>query len=228
MPELDAKLSKLFDSLNKGLYKTNKVMELYKPMNEIINSIAQDIRQLEDISEKEPLFNQMVEEEIRRRELIGLYKKMQTLIENLKEEIDNYEKEINQGNVFLENFRTYRTIVFENSKKSKDYLTKIIDSFSIEEFVLKFSVVGTIDLNNIAVHVGGRKVGIDIVVPASNIDLIFDEILKSQNMKFRLSSSEGIVIYFEKDNILHIEAPSKKIKLADSIAKEFDGKLLDE
>lgn len=228
MPEFDAKLSKLFDSLNKGLYKTNKVMELYKPMNEIINSIAQDIRQLEDISEKEPLFNQMVEEEIRRRELIGLYKKMQTLIENLKEEIDNYEKEINQGNVFLENFRTYRTIVFENSKKSKDYLTKIIDSFSIEEFVLKFSVVGTIDLNNIAVHVGGRKVGIDIVVPASNIDLIFDEILKSQNMKFRLSSSEGIVIYFEKDNILHIEAPSKKIKLADSIAKEFDGKLLDE
>lgn len=228
MPELDAKLSKLFDSLNKGLYKTNKVMELYKPMNEIINSIAQDIRQLEDISEKEPLFNQMVEEEIRRRELIGLYKKMQTLIENLKEEIDNYEKEINQGNAFLENFRTYRTIVFENSKKSKDYLTKIIDSFSIEEFILKFSVVGTIDLNNIAVHVGGRKVGIDIVVPASNIDLIFDEILKSQNMKFRLSSSEGIVIYFEKDNILHIEAPSKKIKLADSIAKEFDGKLLDE
>lgn len=228
MPELDAKLSKLFDSLNKGLYKTNKVMELYKPMNEIINSIAQDIRQLEDISEKEPLFNQMVEEEIRRRELIGLYKKMQTLIENLKEEIDNYEKEINQGNAFLENFRTYRTIVFENSKKSKDYLTKIIDSFSIEEFILKFSVVGTIDLNNIAAHVGGRKVGIDIVVPASNIDLIFDEILKSQNMKFRLSSSEGIVIYFEKDNILHIEAPSKKIKLADSIAKEFDGKLLDE
>ena len=228
MPELDAKLSKLFDSLNKGLYKTNKVMELYKPMNEIINSIAQDIRQLEDISEKEPLFNQMVEEEIRRRELIGLYKKMQTLIENLKDEIDNYEKEINQGNAFLENFRTYRTIVFENSKKSKDYLTKIIDSFSIEEFVLKFSVVGTIDLNNIAAHVGGRKVGIDIVVPASNIDLIFDEILKSQNMKFRLSSSEGIVIYFEKDNILHIEAPSKKIKLADSIAKEFDGKLLDE
>jgi len=228
MPELDAKLSKLFDSLNKGLYKTNKVMELYKPMNEIINSIAQDIRQLEDISEKEPLFNQMVEEEIRRRELIGLYKKMQTLIENLKDEIDNYEKEINQGNAFLENFRTYRTIVFENSKKSKDYLTKIIDSFSIEEFILKFSVVGTIDLNNIAAHVGGRKVGIDIVVPASNIDLIFDEILKSQNLKFRLSSSEGIVIYFEKDNILHIEAPSKKIKLADSIAKEFDGKLLDE
>ena len=146
----------------------------------------------------------------------------------LKDEIDNYEKEINQGNVFLENFRTYRTIVFENSKKSKDYLTKIIDSFNIEEFVLKFSVVGTIDLNNIATHVGGRKVGIDIVVPASNIDLIFDEILKSQNMKFRLSSSEGIVVYFEKDNILHIEAPSKKIKLADSIAKEFDGKLLDE
>lgn len=227
MPELDVKLAKLFDSLNKGLYKTNKVMELYKPMNEIIGSISQDIKLLEDLSEKEPLFNQLVEEEIKRRELITLYKKMQILIENLKSEVDNYEKEINQGAAFLEQFRTYRTIIFDNSKKSKDYLTKIVDSFNIEEFILKFSVVGTMDLSNIASHIGGRKVGIDIIVPASNMDLIFDEVLKSQNTKFRLSS-ENLVVYFEKDNILHIEAPSKKIKLADSIAKEFDGKLLDE
>ncbi len=227
MPEAEVKLSKLFESLNKGLYKTNKVMELYKPMNEIIGAVSQDIKQLEDLSEKEPLFNQMFEEEIKRRELITLYKKMQILIGNLKDEIDNYEKDINLGNVFLEKFRTYRTIVFENSKKSKEYLRKIIDSFNIEEFNLKFSVVGTIDLNNIATHIGGKKVGIDVIFPASNIDLIFDEVLKSQNLKFRLSS-EGIVIYFEKDNILHLEAPSKKIKLADSIAKEFDGKLLDE
>lgn len=227
MPEAEVKLSKLFESLNKGLYKTNKVMELYKPMNEIIGAVSQDIKQLEDLSEKEPLFNQMFEEEIKRRELITLYKKMQILIGNLKDEIDNYEKDINLGNVFLEKFRTYRTIVFENSKKSKEYLRKIIDSFNIEEFNLKFSVVGTIDLNNIATHIGGKKVGIDVIFPASNIDLIFDEVLKSQNLKFRLAS-EGIVIYFEKDNILHLEAPSKKIKLADSIAKEFDGKLLDE
>jgi len=227
MPEAEVKLSKLFESLNKGLYKTNKVMELYKPMNEVIEAVSQDIKQLEDLSEKEPLFNQMFEEEIKRRELITLYKKMQILINNLKDEMDNYQRDINLGNVFLEKFRTYRTIVFENSKKSKEYLKKIIDSFNIEEFNLKFSVVGTIDLNNIATHIGGRKVGIDVIFPASNIDLIFDEVLKSQNLKFRLSS-ENFIIYFEKDNILHLEAPSKKIKLADSIAKEFDGKLLDE
>ena len=227
MPEAEVKLSKLFESLNKGLYKTNKVMELYKPMNEVIEAVSQDIKQLEDLSEKEPLFNQMFEEEIKRRELITLYKKMQILINNLKDEMDNYQRDINLGNVFLEKFRTYRTIVFENSKKSKEYLRKIIDSFNIEEFNLKFSVVGTIDLNNIATHIGGRKVGIDVIFPASNIDLIFDEVLKSQNLKFRLSS-ENFIIYFEKDNILHLEAPSKKIKLADSIAKEFDGKLLDE
>jgi hypothetical protein len=227
MPEAEVKLSKLFESLNKGLYKTNKVMELYKPMNEVIEAVSQDIKQLEDLSEKEPLFNQMFEEEIKRRELITLYKKMQILINNLKDEMDNYQRDINLGNVFLEKFRTYRTIVFENSKKSKEYLRKIIDSFNIEEFNLKFSVVGTIDLNNIATHIGGRKVGIDVIFPASNIDLIFDEVLKSQNLKFRLSS-ENFIIYFEKDNILHLEAPSKKIKLADSIAKEFDGKLIDE
>ncbi len=227
MPEIDSRLSKLFDSLNKGLYKTNKVLELYKPINEILDSISKDIRLLEDLSEKEPLFNPIVEEEVKKRELVGLYKKMLALIENLKDEIDSYEKILHEGNDFLETFRSYRTVVFENSKKSREYLKKIVDSFNLEEFVLKFSVVGTIDLTNIATLVGGRKAGIDIIVPASNIDLIFDEILKSQNLKFRLAC-EGFVIYFEKDNVLHIEATSQKIKLADSIAKEFDGKLLDE
>jgi hypothetical protein len=226
MPE-DPKLSKLFDSLNKNLYKTNKLVELYKPMQEVIASIAQDIKDLQDISEKEPLLNSTIEEEIKKRELITLYKKMRVLIENLNTEISDYDKKIAAGDVFLENFRCYRTISFEGPKKSREFLEKLVDSFEIQEFVLKFNVVGTIDLNNIAEHIQGRKVGIDIIVPATNIQLIYDEILKAQTLKFRLSC-ESLVIYFEKDTVLHIEGPSKKIKIADTIAKDFDGKLINE
>jgi hypothetical protein len=226
MPE-DPKLTKLFDSLNKSLYKTNKLVELYKPMQEIIASLASDIKDLQDISEKEPLLNSTIEEEIKKRELISLYKKMLVLTENLSTEISTYEKNIAAGDVFLENFRCYRTTIFENSKKSREFLEKLVESFEISEFVLKFNVVGTIDLNNIAEHIQGRKVGIDIIVPATNINLIYDEILKAQTTKFRLAS-ESLVIYFEKDTILHIEAPSKKIKIADTIAKDFGGKLINE
>jgi hypothetical protein len=226
MPE-DPKLSKLFDSLNKNLYKTNKLVELYKPMQEVIASIAQDIKDLQDISEKEPLLNSTIEEEIKKRDLISLYKKMNLLIENLNTEISDYDKKIAAGDVFLENFRCYRTISFEGPKKSREFLEKLVDSFEIQEFVLKFNVVGTIDLNNIAEHIQGRKVGIDIIVPATNIQLIYDEILKAQTLKFRLSC-ESLVIYFEKDTVLHIEGPSKKIKIADTIAKDFDGKLINE
>lgn len=226
MPE-DPKLSKLFDSLNKNLYKTNKLVELYKPMQEVIASIAQDIKDLQDISEKEPLLNSTIEEEIKKRDLISLYKKMNLLIENLQTEVSDYEKKIATGDVFLENFRCYRTISFEGPKKSREFLEKLVDSFEIQEFVLKFNVVGTIDLNNIAEHIQGRKVGIDIIVPATNIQLIYDEILKAQTLKFRLSC-ESLVIYFEKDTVLHIEGPSKKIKIADTIAKDFDGKLINE
>jgi len=226
MPE-DPKLTKLFDSLNKNVYKTNKLVELYKPMQEIMTSLTEDIKSLQDISEREPLLNSTIEEEIKKRDLISLYKKMQTLAENLKSEVDSFEKDIVTGSVFLEKFRCYRTIAFENTKKSREFLEKIVESFNIEEFVLKFNVVGTIDLGNIAEHVNGRKVGIDIIVPATNINLIYDEILKAQTVKFRLSS-ESIVVYFEKDNVLHLEAPSKKIKLADVVAKEFGGKLIDE
>ncbi len=226
MPE-DIKLTKLFDSLNKSLYKINKLVELYKPMQEIMLSLTQDIKDLQDISEKEPLLNATIEEEIKKRELISLYKKMVTLSKNLREEINGFEKSIATGDIFLENFRCYRTMSFDGAKKSKEFLKKMIESFNIGEFILKFNVVGTIDLNNIAEHVNGRKVGIDIIVPASSIDLIYDEILKAQTVKFRLSS-ESLVIYFEKDSILYIEGPSKKIKIADVVAKEFGGKLLDE
>jgi len=226
MPD-DPKLTKLFDSLNKNLYKTNKLVELYKPMEEILSSLAQDIKDLQDISEKEPLLNSTIEEEIKKRELISLYKKMLTLSENLNTEINEYEKKIAAGDIFLENFRCYRRMIFENSKKSKEFLEKLVESFEISEFVLKFNVVGTIDLNNIAEHIQGRKVGIDIIVPATNINLIFDEVLKAQTIKFRIAS-ENIVIYFEKDTILQIEAPSKKIKIADATAKEFGGKLVNE
>lgn len=226
MPE-DPKLTKLFDSLNKNLYKTNKLIELYKPMQEIISSLACDIKDLQDISEKEPLLNSTIEEEIKKRELISLYKKMLVLTENLNIEISDYEQKIAAGDVFLENFRCYRTLIFENTKKSREFLEKIVESFEISEFVLKFNVVGTIDLNNIAEHIQGRKVGIDIIVSATKINLIFDEILKAQTTKFRLSS-ESLVIYFEKDTVLHIEGPSKKIKIADTIAKDFGGKLINE
>lgn len=228
MPELDSKLFKLFESLNKTLYKTNKILELYKPINEIVDSLTQEMKLLQDTSEKEPLFNQKIEEEIKKREMINLYKKMLIVVENLKTEIDVYTKEIKQGDDFLENFRTYRTLIFENAKKSKECLTKIADSFNIEEFILKFSVVGTVDLNVIATHVDGRKIGSDIIVSVKNIDLIFDEVLKSQNIKFRLASSEGVIIYFEKDNVLHIDAPSKKIKLIDSISRDFGATLINE
>jgi hypothetical protein len=226
MPE-DPKLTKLFDSLNKNLYKTNKIVELYKPMQEIIVSIAQDIKDLQDISEKEPLLNSTIEEEIKKRELITLYKKMRVLTKNLSTEISDYEQKIAIGDVFLENFRCYRTISFEGPKKSREFLEKIVDSFEIQEFVLKFNVVGTVDLNNIAEHIQGRKVGIDVIVPATNIQLIYDEILKAQTLKFRLSS-ESLVIYFEKDTVLHIEGPSKKIKIVETIAKDFDAKLINE
>lgn len=226
MPE-DPKLTKLFDSLNKNLYRTNKILELYKPVQEVISSLAQDIKELQDISEKEPLLNSTIEEEIKKRELISLYKKMLIVIENVNAEINDYEKKIAAGDAFLENFRCYRLMIFENPKKTKEFIEKLIDSFEISEFVLKFNVVGTIDLNNIAEHVQGRRVGIDIIVSASNINLIFDEVLKAQNTKFRLVS-ESIVIYFEKDTILQLEAPSKKIKIADTIAKDFGAKLVDD
>lgn len=226
MPE-DPKLTKLFDSLNKNLYRTNKILELYKPVQEVISSLAQDIKNLQDISEKEPLLNSTIEEEIKKRELISLYKKMLIVIENVNAEINDFEKKIAAGDAFLENFRCYRLMIFENPKKTKEFIEKLIDSFEISEFVLKFNVVGTIDLNNIAEHVQGRRVGIDIIVSASNINLIFEEVLKAQTTKFRLVS-ESIVIYFEKDNVLQLEAPSKKIKIADTIAKDFGAKLVDD
>ncbi len=227
MPELDAKLSKVFDSFNKNLYKTNKITETYIPLVEIFENISKDLEVINNIHEKEPLLDVYLEEEIKKRDLIPLYKKMHVLIQQIKQDIDTFEKELQHGNQLLETFRSHRKIIFENAKKSKEFINKIIDSFNISEFVLKFNVVGTIDLNTIATHIEGRKVGTDIIVPSANLDLIYEEVLKSNNLKFRLVS-ESVVIYFEKDNVLVIDGTSKKVKICDSAAADFGGKLLEE
>jgi len=57
--------------------------------------------------------------------------------------------------------------------------------------------------------------------------LIFDELLKSKTVKFRLVC-DSITIYFEKDTVLYIEGQSKKIKLCDIEANNFNAKLLED
>ncbi|MDD3975559.1 MAG: hypothetical protein PHN22_00125 [Candidatus ainarchaeum sp.] len=226
MADIDTKLKKSFESLNKNLYRTNKVVELYTPLYEIINNISKDLKDISEIKNKNSHLEKDIEKEIKKRELISLFKKMHTTVCEIKEDIDVFYKDMCDGNKFLEEYRSYRTYVFADTLKTKDFIKKIIDSFNIEEFILKFNVVGTVDLLEISEKIKGRKMGIDIVMPSKNIDLVFEEILKSKATKFRLIS-ENIVIYFEKDTILYIEGLSKKIKLCDIDAQSFNAKIID-
>jgi len=227
MNDINSKLKKTFESLNKSLYRTTKALELYNPLAEIFTDVSKNFREIELINTKNAHLNKEIELEIKKRELISLYKKMNSIVSNIKSDMDIFYKEMNDGNVFLEKFRTYRRYVFVDTKKSEDFLKKIIDSFNIEEFILKFNVVGTIDINEISSKVKGKKIGTDIVVLAENLNLIYEEILKSKVIKFRLLT-DSIIIYFEKDNVLYIEGPSKKIKLCDIDAQNFDAKILDD
>jgi|GEM_PF-953389 len=228
MPEANAnsEVKKIFDSVNKNLYRTNKVQELYKPLAEILRGLSDDIKRINDLQERNSHLEQNIEDEIKKRELISLYKKMDAAFVNIKEEMDYFYKEIKTGDKLFEKYRAYRTYIFETADKSYEFMQKLITSFGIEEFVLKFNVVGTIDLNDISQRINGRKTGIDIIIPSSNLKLVYDEILKSKGGKFRLIT-DTINIYFEKDNVLYIEAPSTKIKICDADAQTYGAKLLD-
>ena len=195
MAEVDNKLKKAFESLNKNLYRTNKVVELYTPLYEIINTISKDLKDISEIKKKNAHLEKDIEKEIKKRELISLFKKMQLAVSEIKEDIDIFYKEMCDGNKFLEEYRSYRTYVFSDTTKTRDFIKKLVDSFSIEEFTLKFNVVGTVDLQEVSEKIKGRKIGIDIIVPSKNINLIFEEILKSKTTKFKLIS-ENILIYF--------------------------------
>jgi hypothetical protein len=100
------------------------------------------------------------------------------------------------------------------------------DAKVYKEFILKFNVVGTIDLNEVTEKIQGVRKGINIFVTPNNINLIYEKILKSKKTKFRLIS-DSVVIYFEKDTVLYIEGSSKKIKLCDIEATGFNVKMLD-
>ncbi len=226
MNDVNTKLKKTFESLNKNLYRTNKTLELYNPVSEIFNSITTDIKEIESLFEKNSHLEKEIEDEVKKRELIALYKKMHNVVSQIKEEIDYLYKDMNDGDKFLEKFRGYRTYIFKDSVKTKDFLKKIIQSFSIETFTLKFNVVGNIDLADVANRVQGKKNGIDIIVPSENVSLIFEEVIKAQTTKFRLMS-EKITIYFEKENIVYIEGPSKSIEFADGDARQFGAQILE-
>lgn len=218
------KLKKSFESLNKNLYRTNKIVELYSPLHEILNNIVNDSKIISDVVKKSEHFEKFVEDEIKKRELISLFKKMNTTVSGIKDEINVFFKEIQEVDNFLEKFRSYRTYSFPDTLKTKEFLEKMISSFDIKEFILKFSMVGNIDLNEISLKVNGKRQGIDIVVFPENINLIFGELLKSKSAKFRLVS-EAITIYFEKENVLYIEGQSKKVKLCDIEAQSFSAKI---
>ncbi|MFH0906305.1 MAG: hypothetical protein V1824_03125, partial [archaeon] len=203
-----------------------KILELYTPLSGVLDSVTKDLKELEDIHNREGHLDPFIENEIKQRNLIALYKKMLFVVTNLRQEIDSYYKEFSLGDEFLEEFRASRTYVFETSKKSQEFLQKIVDTFNIDIFTLKFNVVGTVDLNDIAKRVEGSKIGIDISVPASKLNLIYEEVLKTKAAKFRLIS-ESIIIHFEKDNVLQIEGPSKKIKICDINATSFGANGLD-
>jgi len=226
MNDVNTKLKKTFESLNKNLYRTNKALELYSPVSEIFNCITSDVKEIEGLFDKNKHLEKEIEDEIKKRELISLYKKMHTAVSQVKDEIDYLYKDMNDANKFLENFRGYRTYIFQDTKKTQDFLKKLIETFSIEDFILKFNVVGTIDLADVANKVQGKKNGIDILFPSENINLIFEEVLKSQTNKFRLIT-EKITIYFEKENIIYIEGPSQSIKFADGDAKQFGAQVLE-
>ncbi len=227
MTDINSKVKKSFESINKNLYRTNKVLELYNPLHDIINSLINDYKEIYEIGKKNEHLEKEIEEEIKKRELISLFKKMHLTVAEIKEEMDIFYKEMQDADKFFEKYRTYRTYVFTDTLKAKDYIQKLISSFDIKDFILKFNVVGTIDLSDISTKVKGKKQGIDIVVPSENLGLIFDEILKSKTVKFRLVS-DAITIYFEKDIILYIEGQSKKIKLCDIEAQNFNAKVIED
>lgn len=227
MTDIQNKIKKAFESMNKNLYRTNKVLELYTPLRDILNTLIKDYKDISETVKKNEHLNKEVEEEIKKRELISLFKKMNKAVSEIKEEVDIFYKEMQDTDEFLERYRSYRTYIFNDTIKTKEYLEKLISSFDIKEFILKFNVVGNIDLVDVANKVNGKKQGIDIIVPSQNLPLIFNHILKSKSARFRLVT-DTVVIYFEKDNVLYIEGLCKKIKLCDIEAQNFNAKVLDE
>jgi hypothetical protein len=226
MTDINSKMKKSFESINKNLYRTNKVLELYSPLRSILNNLILDYKNISEVAKKNEHLEKDIEEEIKKRELISLFKKMNTTVSEIKEEMDVFYKEMKDADSFLEKFRSYRTYMFADTLKTKEYIEKLLSSFDIQEFVLKFNVVGTVDLVDVANKVKGKKQGIDIIVFSENLNLIFDEILKSKTVKFRLAT-KVVTIYFEKDTVLYIEGPSKKIKLCDIEAQNFNAKILE-
>jgi hypothetical protein len=70
MSDVNSKLKKSFESLNKGLYRTSKATELYIPLSDIFKEIIKDFKEIELINKKNTHLEKDIEQEIKKRELI--------------------------------------------------------------------------------------------------------------------------------------------------------------
>lgn len=216
-------------TIEKEIHKTNNLLNELTGLEGSLGSIYKDLLSIEELTEENPLASSVFRELLKEQKLIGLYKRLDLNLTKLKQLMQKYEEPSVRSNLFLENFRNYRSYVFPTVDSAKNFAEQMFSLFSVTEVSFKPEFIGTINLDQISQELKvQRKDAASLIIPVAKIaDLI--KLLNSIGTYKSFKLETGLEkLVWKEHKTLFVESDNAKIKRLDRLCKSLDGNYVDE
>ena len=216
-------------TVEKEIHKTNNLLNELTVLEGSLGNIYKDLLSIEELTEENPLASSVFRELLKEQKLIGLYKKLDLNLSKLKQLMQKYEEPSVRSNLFLENYRNYRSYVFPSRETAANFAEQMFSLFSVTEAVFKPEFIGTIDLDKVSQELKvQRKDAVSLIIPVAKIQELV-RLLDSFGVykSFKLETELEKLIWKE-NKTLFVESDNAKIKRLDRLCKSLDGNYVDE
>lgn len=219
----NAKVRETLKEVEKELYRVNKALEEVKQLSNGIASVYSGILSIERIGEENPSINPVSKKLIKEKNVLGLYKKMDSLLSELRKSLKGFEEDAVRANLFLEEFRTNRNYFFPDSKAMKNFIEAMYPLFAINSVSFKPEFIGTVELNSIEnelkLQVSGQH---SLIVPTEKLTDLLNYLEKKRILKNSRLENELLKVVFRNENAIAVEGDNTRIKRIDRLAKEMN------
>ena len=224
MPVDKLKVSQALRKLEKELVQANKLLAGRKEIEASLRQVLEQTDFLETQSDQDSVVTSYFKELANHRNLIAQFKELEKNLADLSRLLQEIEEARVRADLFLENFRDYRTYYFQEASKTFEFIKQAFELYSLEKAVFKPQFLGTSNLDEaisrFSLH---RESNQSLRVKSERISEFLQYLLeKSQLRKSRLDN-ESIRILFNTANELFVETDNAKIRRLDRLAKQLEG-----
>jgi hypothetical protein len=229
MQDQKALIKEQAKKVGRELIRSNNLLNDLSELTASLQEVYSNIANLEELTEGNPVLESTFKEQLRELDLLPLFKKMESQLNQLRHSLNKFEENSIKANVFLENYRRHRVYSFLNSKSALSFVLEALSLFAVDSVSFKPAFIGTIDLNKVAKTLKlEKKLDQSIEVPRTKVEGLINYLLKSSELKsFKLESPTMKITWLNPSSI-QIESKNPLIKRLDHLCKSMEGQIEEE